>query len=206
MVKQISRLKINTYVLGCLCLGFVFLSGCSMLPEKNAVLSPTPTIKTEPEELFREEPENKLPEHDVSAESPKGYVFQYHDVEMAIDMEAAPILKILGEYQSYFEADSCAGAGIIRTYTYGSFELDTYESEGKEYISCIYFKDDTITTVEGARLFMTEAELFGIYGEDYSIEAGMFVYSKDEMKLKFIVTDHQVTSIQYTSLVTEVKQ
>ncbi len=121
-------------------------------------------------------------------------------------MPAKEVLEQLGEYKSYFEAPSCAIESTIRTYGYGSFEIDTYELEGIEYIASIFFKDDTITTKEGAFLFMSKEQLVSIYGEDYVEEAGMLVYAKDNMKLKFVISEEVVSSIQYTSLVTEVKQ
>lgn len=177
----------------CLCV----LGGCSKIPVQNtegATITSTTTVEQITSGL------------EQTVEVKKGYFFEHKGLEIVIDTEAASVLEALGETKSYFEAASCAIDGMIRTYGYNSFELDTYEQDGKEYISCIYFKDDTITTKEGAYLFMTKEQLLNIYGEDYTIEAGMFVYSKDEMKLKFILTDDIVTSIQYTSLVTEVKQ
>ena len=57
---------------------------------------------------------------------PKGYVFEYNGVKIGMDMEAAPIISALGEADSYFEAPSCAFECLDKTYSYGSFEIDTY--------------------------------------------------------------------------------
>lgn len=197
MVKQRAITKLHTGIMFLLSALLVLLpAGCGKMPDQTQNISATPSLDEE------QGSSGSIENADVK----KGYLFVYNDVEIAIDMMAGPVLEALGEEQSYFEADSCAIDGKIRTYSYGSFELDTYEQNGAEYVSCIYFKDDMISTKEGACLFMTTEQLFSIYGEDYTEEAGMLVYSKDDMKLKFIVTDRKVTSIQYASLVTEVKQ
>ena len=199
MVKQIEQYKRwkRMFAEIGLVICYVVLEGCSKIPVQNTggvTITPTTAVEQTASGL------------EQTIEVKNGYVFEHKGLEIVIDTEADSVLEALGETKSYFEAASCAIEGMIRTYGYNSFELDTYEQDGKEYISCIYFKDDTITTKEGAYLFMTKEQLLNIYGEDYTIEAGMFVYSKDEMKLKFILTDDLVTSIQYASLVTEVKQ
>ena len=198
MFKKTDKIKIKKYrcflILSYFCT--VIFAGCTGFSSDESGTTPTMAVQNEQDETK----DNPL------EEKKKGYLFLYNDIEMAMDMEAAPVLTALGKEQSYFEADSCVIKETIRTYSYGSFELDTYELEGKEYISCIYFKDDTIATAEGAYLFMPKTQLFELYGESYTEEAGMLVYSKEGMKLKFILKDDVVTSIQYTSLVTEVKQ
>lgn len=135
----------------------------------------------------------------------KGYVFEYNGVSIGMDMEASAIIEALGEPEDYFEAPSCAFEGLDKTYTYGSFEIDTYEMEGKDYISCVYFRDDMIETPEGISLFMTKDDMIVAYGENYTEEFGMLVYEKEGMKLKFILTDDEITSIEYTSNVLEVE-
>lgn len=136
---------------------------------------------------------------------PKGYVFEYNGVKIGMDMEAAPIVEALGEPASYFEAPSCAFEGLDKTYSYGSFELDTYEQNGKDYIAGIFFCDDLIETAEGVALFETKADMTAAYGEGYKEEYGMLVYENEGMKLKFILEGDEITSIEYTSKVLEVE-
>lgn len=131
----------------------------------------------------------------------KGYVFRHGDVVVEIDAEAAPILEKLGEPNSYFEAPSCAFEGIDKMYTYGSFELDTYPTEDKDFVSAVIFKDDSITTPEGIGIGDSRAKLTEAYGGEGSAEMGMIVYRKDDMKLCFILKDDAVTSIEYKSTV-----
>lgn len=195
MVKQ-KRIKWYRYfgilVIG---IGCVLLNGCALI--KKHLDTPSSTSV----------PENKHNSTISDAVTGKqGFLFVYNGIEIAIDEEAGTVLAALGKEKSYFEADSCAMEGKIRTYSYGSFELDTYEQDGVEHISCIYLKDDMVATKEGISLFMTEEQLFSVYGTEYTIEAGMYVYEKEGMKLKFILSEGVISSIQYTSVVTEVKQ
>lgn len=136
---------------------------------------------------------------------PKGYVFEYNGVKIGMDMEAAPIISALGEADSYFEAPSCAFEGLDKTYGYGSFEIDTYEQDGKDYISTVFFCDDLIETPEGVCLFETKADMIKAYGEGFKEEFGMLVYEKDGMKLKFILEGDEITSIEYSSTVLDVQ-
>ena len=136
---------------------------------------------------------------------PKGYVFEYNGVKVGMDMEAAPIIAALGEADTYFEAPSCAFEGLDKTYGYGSFELDTYEQNGKDYVCGVFFVDDLIETPEGVCLFETKADMIKAYGESYKEEFGMLVYEKEGMKLKFILEGDEITSIEYASKALDVQ-
>lgn len=131
----------------------------------------------------------------------KGYVFEYNGVKIGADMDAAAIIEALGEPKSYFEAASCAFQGLDKVYGYGSFEINTYELDGKDYVSSVLFKDDTVSTKEGISLFMTKEDMTKAYGSDYKDEQGMYVYEKDGMKLKFLFENDEITSIEYTTTI-----
>lgn len=179
----------------------VMVAGCGKETAENNgnTTEPTPV----------EQQKNQENEQDVAVDDnktekktePKGYVFEYNGVKIGMDMEAAPIIKALGEPASYFEAPSCAFEGLDKTYSYGSFEIDTYEQEGKDYISCVFFCDDLIETPEGVALFEKKADMVAAYGEGYKEEFGMLVYEKDGMKLKFILDSEEITSIEYSTTV-----
>lgn len=141
----------------------------------------------------------------IQVTEPKGYVFEYNGVKIGMDMEAAPIIEALGEADTYFEAASCAFEGLDKTYGYGSFEIDTYEKNGKDYIACVFFCDDLIETPEGVALFETKADMIAAYGESYKEEMGMFVYEKEGMKLKFILEGEEITSVEYASQALDVQ-
>lgn len=134
-----------------------------------------------------------------SAEA-KGYTYIYNDVVVEIDADASVVVEELGEPLSYFEAPSCAFEGVDKIYTYSSFEIETYPMEGKDFISMVTFKDDSITTPEGVAIGDLVDKVKEVYG-DCTEEGGMMVYEKDDMKLCFIVKDGAVVSVEYKSTV-----
>lgn len=138
-----------------------------------------------------------------AAENYKGYAFVYKGVTIEMDADAAPIIEQLGEPDFYFEAPSCAFEGIDKMYAYGGFELDTYPTEDKDYISSVILKDDTLVTMEGIAIGDPVSSLEAAYGTHWNDENGMMVYEKDGMKLCFIVEDDTVVSIEFRSCATE---
>ncbi len=181
-------------------LALVFTGCGDKNTENNNEATPTPVTESQNNQ--------GTAETDTAADKTgevKGYVFEYNGVKIAMDMEAAPIIAALGEPASYFEAPSCAFEGLDKNYNYGSFEIDTYEQNGKDYISCVFFRDDLIETPEGVALFETKADMTAAYGEGYKEEYGMLVYEKDGMKLKFILNGEEISSIEYASGVLEVE-
>lgn len=131
----------------------------------------------------------------------KGYAFLYQNTVIEMDADAAPIVEKLGEADFYFEAPSCAFEGIDKMYTYSGFELDTYPTKDKDYVSSVVFKDDTVTTAEGIGIGDSKEKLEEIYGTQWTDENGMMVYEKDGMKLCFILQEDQVISVEYRSTV-----
>ena len=164
----------------------------------NTDTTPTPVEQQDNQGSGETKNDNKVTE-------PKGYVFEYNGVKVGMDMEAAPIIAALGEAASYFEAPSCAFEGLDKTYGYGSFEIDTYEQDGKDYICGVFLVDDLIETPEGVALFETKADMIAAYGEGYKEEFGMLVYEKEGTKIKFILEGDEITSIEYSSKVLDVE-
>ena len=136
---------------------------------------------------------------DIVEEVLPGYVFSHNGVNFTVDMEVSAIIDALGEPASYYEVPSCAFEGLEKIYDYTSFEITTYESGDADYIANIYLKDDLVETPEGVSLFMTADDMLAAYGEDNTASEGQYVYTKDNMKLIFIVTDGEILSIQYAS-------
>lgn len=129
----------------------------------------------------------------------KGYVFRYKGVDICMDAEAAPIVEAIGEEPTYYEAVSCAFEGLDKIYTYSGFELDTYPVEDVDYVLGVLFRDDSVATAEGVAIGDSLEKMEEAYGTDYTQEEGMLVYEKDGMKLKFLVKDDVITSIEYAA-------
>ena len=73
----------------------------------------------------------------------KDYVFKINNTEITIDAEAADILAKLGDPLSKFESPSCAFGDLDVIYTYGGYEVDTYQLKGVDYISAVVLQDDS---------------------------------------------------------------
>ncbi|MBQ8246248.1 MAG: hypothetical protein IJZ42_03880 [Lachnospiraceae bacterium] len=132
------------------------------------------------------------------------YKFVYNGVTIAPDMNTKEFLDALGEPLHYYEVKSCAFEGMDKIYTYTSFEVSTYPNGANDLVSSIYFKDDTVTTEEGAYIGMTKADVLALYGDNYANDAGAYVYSKGGMELRFIFDDaDSLVSIEYATTVLE---
>lgn len=129
------------------------------------------------------------------------YVFEYKGVKIAPDMNTNEFLAALGEPLHYYEVKSCAFEGMDKIYTYTSFEISTYPNGANDLVSSIYFKDDTVTTQEGAYLGMAKSDVLALYGSDYTESAGAYVYSKGGMELHFIFDGETLASIEYVTTV-----
>lgn len=129
------------------------------------------------------------------------YVFEYGGVTIAPDMNTKEFLDALGEPLHYYEVKSCAFEGMDKIYTYTSFEVSTYPNGTEDLVSYIYFKDDTVTTQEGAYIGMSKADVIALYGGDYTESAGMHVYERGGMELRFIFENDSVVSIEYATTV-----
>ena len=111
--------------------------------------------------------------------------------------------EALGEPASYYEAASCAFEGLDKIYTYSGFELQTYPTDGKDFVSLVVLKDDSVATPEGVALGNTKAKVEERYGTDYQEDGALLTYQKGGMKLCFILDGDQVVSIEYRSDVLE---
>lgn len=141
-----------------------------------------------------------------SAEVKDSYVFDYNGVAIRLNTDAAPILEALGEPQEYFEAKSCAFDGMDKTYFFSGIELTTYPKSDKEdYVSSIYFKDDSVSTKEGIFIGSTLQQLLDAYGENYSGNGEAYTYTKEDSSIMFIVEGEEVTSITYLAAIPELQ-
>lgn len=132
-----------------------------------------------------------------------GYVFIYNGVKIPMDAEASAIVEALGEPASYFEAASCAFEGLDKMYTYGGFELDTYPTEDKDYVSAVVFRDDSVATPEGVMIGDSAEKLQEVYGDPASSADNLVTYAAGSMELRFILEDGVIRSVEYISLAAE---
>ena len=187
-------------MVGCMLL----LSACGSQSEKTI----SGEVQNSNQQVQLEESQEIAKEADVenagtSEEKKKGYVFSYQGVAIAVDEDMSSVSESLGEPVSYFEATSCAFEGLDKIYTYSGFEIDTYPEGEIDKISAITFIDDSIMTPEGIGIGDSQDKVKEIYGADFAESENLYIYEKNNMKLKFIFENESVVSVVYSSTVLE---
>lgn len=142
--------------------------------------------------------ENPAPSQQVSYTPEQNFSFTYKGTEITLHAAAEPIVAALGEPVKYTESTSCAFEGLDKSYYYGSFYLETYPTEGKDFVSGWWFADDSVTTEEGIYIGATQAEVEKAYGTDGYNGSNAFTITKDAGVLTIILEEGAVSSIQYS--------
>lgn len=189
--------------------GMLWVSGCGGNSEKviegevQNVVTGSESVQSVESEAAEIQTADEQKDDNAYSTDTKGYVFTINETVVEVDTDAANVIEKLGEPISYFEAPSCAFEGLDKIYTYNSFEIDTYPTGDMDHISAIIFKDDSVLTTEGIGIGDSMEKLEQTYGSDFVREGGMIVYSKDDMKLCFILQEDAIISIEYRSTVLE---
>lgn len=134
-------------------------------------------------------------EEEAQAEA---YVFVSGDVTIAMNAEADEIVEALGDYNSYFESESCAFEGLDKEYTYSGFVLTTYPIDEVDYVNGVEIVDDTVETPEGITIGSSYDDVVAAYGESDSEDSCEYEFG--DSTLLIILEDGVVTSIQYTAI------
>lgn len=133
----------------------------------------------------------------VTAAEKTEYALTYKKTEIRLNTEAASVLKALGTYDSCFEQQSCAYQGMDKIYTYPGIELGTYPVKGKEYISSVYFTDDSVSTQEGIKIGSSYDDMVKAMGKGYTEEFGVYRYVLGKTELSIYTTNKVVDAVEY---------
>lgn len=125
------------------------------------------------------------------------FTFEYKGTKIQFHAEAAPIIAALGEPVKYTESASCAFQGLDKSYYYGSFYLETYPVEDKDYVYGWWFADDSVSTEEGIYIGASQADVEKAYGTDGYNGSNAYTIKRDSGSLTIILKDGVVSSIQY---------
>lgn len=132
---------------------------------------------------------------------PNAYYFTYKGTEIRLNGDMEVILNALGEPKNYTEETSCAFEGLDKTYTYGSFVIQTYPKADKDYVYMFWFLDDLVQTPEGVKIGDTQAAVEAAYGADSYNGRNAYILKKDNYSMTVILEDGVVSSIQYTIVI-----
>lgn len=134
---------------------------------------------------------------DINNAGDDGYSLIYNNVEIKPGGKMAPVISALGDPTNYFEAASCAFAGLDKTYIYGSVQVNTYPDGKNDRILSVVLLDDACITPEGVTVGSEVSEVIAAYGENYTESGTAMIYNRGGTQLKFLVRDGCVTSVQY---------
>ena len=127
-----------------------------------------------------------------------GFFLTYNGVNIVLDAETGPVVKVIGGNPVYTEKPSCAYVGIDYTYDYGAFVLYAQSKDGKELINTVEVRSDAVD-VCGAKVGQTLPEVKKILGQPTSDDETAVTYVKNGIELQFITDDSgKVVLILYT--------
>ena len=120
----------------------------------------------------------------------------YRGVELTVGMAADEAIARLGDDYTVTEAESCAGQGIDRMYTYSSMRLYVFAPvEGEAVVSSVSYTDDGVATTDGLRIGSTAADVVAAMGEPDEKGDARLVYRADGAVLTFGLRDDVVVSV-----------
>ena len=147
------------------------------------------------------EPEETSPDMGNPGD-PEAYYFTYKGTEIRLNADMEVILNALGEPKNYKESASCAFEGLDKTYSYGSFVVETYPKGEKDYVYRFWFLDDLVKTAEGIKRGDTKEAVEAVYGADAYNGRNAFVLEKKNYKMTIILNkDGVVDSIEYSIVI-----
>ena len=79
---------------------------------------------------------------------------RFREVDLTVGMAAEAVIAQLGDDYTVTEAESCAGQGVDRLYTYPSVRLYVFApTDGEAVISSVSYTDDGAATADGLFIF-----------------------------------------------------
>ena len=120
----------------------------------------------------------------------------YRGVELTVGMAADEAIARLGDDYTVTEAESCAGQGVDRMYTYSSVRLYVFAPvEGEAVISSVSYTDDGVATADGLRIGSQKQDVIAALGEADEASDVRLIYRGKGSVLTFGLRDGVVVSI-----------
>ena len=120
----------------------------------------------------------------------------YRGVALTVGMTADAVIARLGDDYTVTEAESCAGQGVDRLYTYPSMRLYVFAPvEGEAVIASVSYTDDGVQTADGLHIGSTPEDVIAVMGEPDEKSDARLVYRGEGAVLTFGLRDGAVVSI-----------
>lgn len=129
-------------------------------------------------------------------DEPRALFLSYRDIELTVGMAADEVIAQLGDDYTMTEAESCAGQGTDRMYTYPSVRLYVFAPvNGIAVISSVSYTDDGVATADGLRIGSTAEEVVAAMGEPDEQNEARLIYRLEDAVLTFGLRDDVVVSV-----------
>ena len=123
----------------------------------------------------------------------------YRGLELTVGMAADDAIAQLGDDYTVTEAESCAGQGMDRMYTYPSLRLYVFAPmSGAAVVSSVSYIDDGVETADGLRIGCTAENVVAVMGEPDEQHDARLTYRSDDVILTFGIRDGIVVSVVLT--------
>ena len=127
---------------------------------------------------------------------PHALSLTYRGVALTVGAVADEVIAALGDDYTVTEAESCAGQGVDRLYTYPSVRLYVFApAEGEAVISSVSYTDDGVQTADGLHIGSTPEDVIAVMGEPDEKSDARLVYRGEGAVLTFGLRDGAVVSI-----------
>lgn len=138
------------------------------------------------------------------SEGVEGYEFEFKGQKIRVNTDMNAALPALGNDYAYFEAASCAGIGMSKTYTFGggSVVISTNPNGAVDVIASIALFDDTVQTPEGIFIGSSKDDVIKAYGNATEETDTTLTYQKNDTMLVFVLSDNgTVNNIIYNGVI-----
>lgn len=123
----------------------------------------------------------------------------YRGVTLTVGMAADEVISALGDDYTVTEAESCAGQGMDRMYTYPSVRLYVFASTvGEAVILSVSYTDDGVQTADGLHIGSAASDVIAAMGQPDDENDARLVYRCADAALTFGLRDGVVVSIVLT--------
>lgn len=125
------------------------------------------------------------------------YALHFKEVYITPNRPFAAVIDKIGQYNDSNKSLGCMFTDEEWEYYYDHFLVCTYRDGGVDYVGCIQFTDDVITTTEGVKIGMEAAQTVTLLGNDFEDRMGTHVYRRGDTELWITIANGAVKNIAY---------
>ena len=125
------------------------------------------------------------------------FYFVARGTTIYLDEDINNVLARMGEPLQTFDVPSCAFDGMDRFFLFPGVQIQTYPIDGMDRVHTILLTDDSLQTVGGIFIGSSLAAVLNAYGYDYGYSYGLYIFTRGNTTLRFLMNDMVVQTISY---------